>query len=383
MPAMFEPYLVPGGGDQMRMEIENAKLPMDRILEAIDAELPSIDAENAQGDGAKELAAIWSHKDGLGDYKTTFDVDRIRPYLPQAILEFAAQHRTRRIIGDRDSVYGSSEDDEGGSQETAWRRAVLGMDSSTSRSSPEGKSVLLLEPYSLSDEERTLDIQMTAQISGADGDEAEYPPSTKDGSHLTVVETLQADATLKRKRSSEVSQKIVPKRRHTTSTLQPSRSEQLDPSSILLQQTSETKTKPLTSLQGIKVTPETLAKAMDLKARIAAAAKARNRSKSPIKKAENGATSKSSASDLLSRRSSTFTLPVQDSIISSSNPSLNLSTSDATSAVESDRNNLSSSSIEDLLRQSADLERARSLLDGLIHKKTDWPSFTSIESQAE
>lgn len=401
MPTMFEPYLAPGGADQMRVEIESAKLSVDRMLQVVDVELPDVDVENVQGEGAKELATIWLHKDHLDGYQTLFE--RIQPYFPKAMLEYMTQDRKGKLMKEKDSAYGSSEDEEeDGTQDREWRKNALGIDAAASTSSVEGRSVLLLENYSSPDEDKTLDVNAALEMPEASGKELQLWSPIEKLPYNSIESRSQLGLNLKRKRSTEQDkiQRTTPKRRHTDSFLQKetidsndaftiSKSDQFSHTFTLSASPSQAGVQPSpktakwgASLQGLKVTPETLARTMDLRARIAAA-KARNRSNSPVKRAENQVISTKRNLESLSRQSSAITLSLQDDALSSSNPSLQLTVSSLSSATRSDGNAVPPSSIEDSLPQGADLERTRSLLDGLIHKKIDWPSFTSIGSQTD
>jgi hypothetical protein len=134
MPAMFEPYLAPGGADRMRDQIA-ASLDMDLVWNGVDTLVrmgdarESVDAiQEELGVDAQVMAGSSKRDQGviLEDTTQKCLLDWLMPFMPIQVIDYIERGRTRTPVKPLDG-YGSSEDDDSEEDEDDWRAQMLGV----------------------------------------------------------------------------------------------------------------------------------------------------------------------------------------------------------------------------------------------------------------
>ncbi|KAG8855354.1 hypothetical protein FRB91_002329 [Serendipita sp. 411] len=186
MPAIFEQYMVSGGADLMRCEIEASGLPMDQVYQALDNKLSEFRQEH---ESVIETEEFWGFKDPMSRRKSI--LGRFRDYLPQELL-FYIENQWKRLENQRvltrkkEDGSDSSEDDD--NDEGNWRSIALG-----------------LNIASKGDEAKTLMLEsgMDSHSSSVRPTQAQYVVQKEEPIRMSSHNLGSSNTAIKRRHSSE------------------------------------------------------------------------------------------------------------------------------------------------------------------------------------
>jgi hypothetical protein len=110
----------------MHLDMQSAIPSYEHVISAVEIQVKNIAAENVEGEGAKEIAMLWSSKEPA--YGRDSLLARLKPFLPLALCCFVEENWERLLAEGKlmQEEVGSS-DDEGDAHNQDWRADILGV----------------------------------------------------------------------------------------------------------------------------------------------------------------------------------------------------------------------------------------------------------------